>query len=70
MAQSVKDPTLDLGSGYDLRGSCGFELRGGILFGVLSLLLSAPPLLVLSLSQINFKTTTTTTKKTNLIELL
>ena len=64
MAQSVKPPTLDFGSGHDLMVH-GFELRTGICpdsaepeaaWDSLSPL-SAPPLLALSLfqKQINFK---------------
>ena len=56
VAWSVKRPTLDLGSGHDLT-VCEFEpcIRlcadgAGSLLGILSLLLSGPPLLVHSLS--------------------
>ena len=51
VAQSVKPLTLDFGSGHDLT-VCEFkariQLRVQRLLGILSLLLSAPPLLVRS----------------------
>ena len=55
MAQLVKCPTLDFSSGHDLV-VCGFKPCGPAqsvqsLLGILSPLLSAPPLHVLSLSQ-------------------
>ena len=56
MAQTVKLHTLDYGSGLDLT-VCEFKLRNGSvlmvlsLLRILSLLLSAPPRLVPSLSQ-------------------
>ena len=55
VAQSVERPTLDLGSGGDLRVR-GFEPHMGVCADgtkpawILSLLLSAPPLFVRSLS--------------------
>ena len=51
VAPSVKRPTLDFGAGHDLR-VCEFEPHIGFcLLGILSPSLSAPTLLVLSLSQ-------------------
>ena len=55
MAQSVKCLTLDFGSGHDVtvhefEPCIGFCTDGVDLLGLLSLLLSAPPLLVVSLS--------------------
>ena len=52
---SVKCPTLDFGSGHDLTilessPRLGFALTARSLLGILSLPLSAPPLLVLFLS--------------------
>ena len=54
MAQSVKHLILDFGSGHDLMACeisplSGSALTASSLLGILSLLLSAPPLLLLSL---------------------
>ena len=49
MAQVVKRPTLDPGSGYYLTVR-KFEPRVRLMLGILSLLLLIPHLLVLSLS--------------------
>ena len=55
MAHSVKPPTLDLGSGQELR-VCETAQRGALcaagrsLLGIRSLTLSAPPLLLCALS--------------------
>ena len=58
MAQSVKRPTLDFGSGCDLTvhfvgpsPTSGSALAVRSLLGILSPFLSAPPLLVRCLSQ-------------------
>ena len=56
MAQPVKRPTLDLGSGHNLAVRelepliCASALTVRSLLETLSLLLSAPPLLVLALN--------------------
>ena len=55
MAQSVKHPTLDLGSGHDFTVGeseypSGSALVARSLLGILSLLLSAPPPFVLAFS--------------------
>ena len=61
MAHSVKHLTLDPGSGHALtvrefEPPLGSVLMAWNLPGLLSVLLSAPPLLVLSLSKINKST--------------
>ena len=58
MARSVEWPTLGFGSGHDLTlhetsTVTGSALTAWSLLGILSPSLSAPPLLVLSLSQKN-----------------
>ena len=54
MAQSFEHPTLDFNSGHDLRVMGSSPVSGSVmpaqsLLGILSLSLSAPPLLILSL---------------------
>ena len=58
MAQSVKEPTLDFGSGHDLTvlsvssiPTLGSELTAQSLLQIFSLTLSVPSLLALSFSQ-------------------